>query len=175
MLTEAIIARFGPDDPLRPDELCLFGGRDDHASRERIAAFHATKMKLLGEAPAKSVQWSGYSPEITLHAFEAFHAEHGRLPRALFVNSSINMEGLLRFMSRRRQEIFGGLVVGCYDYDPFASFLPFPVIMIRQNVEAMIAKAFELINRTVAPPETFLIQPELIEPRSALLGPLDSL
>ena len=86
-------------DPLRPDDLWLFGGRDDHASRERIAAFHATKMKLLGAAPTKSVQWSGYSPEITLRALEAFHDEHGRLPRALFVNSSINMEGLLRFMS----------------------------------------------------------------------------
>ena len=44
--------------------------------------------------------------------------------------------------------------------------------MIRQNVEGMISKAFELINRTAAPPEIFLMQPELIEPRSALLGPL---
>jgi LacI family transcriptional regulator, fructose operon transcriptional repressor len=175
MLTEAIIARFEHHDPLRPDDLWLFGARDDHASRERIASFHTTKMKLLGAAPTNSVQWSGYSPEITLRALEAFHAEHGRLPRALFINSSINMEGLLRFMSGRPQHEFGRLVVGCYDYDPFASFLPFPVIMIRQNVEAMISKAFELINRPAAPPEVFLIQPELIEPRSALLGPLDSL
>ena len=97
MLTEAIIARFGPEDPLQPDELCLFGGRNDHASRERIAAFHATKTALLGIDTEGEVQSTGYSPEMTLGAFENFYATHGKLPRALFVNSSINMEGLLRF------------------------------------------------------------------------------
>ncbi len=112
---------------------------------------------------------------MTLRAFERFHALHGSLPRALFVNSSINMEGLLRFMARRPPETFNGLVVGCYDYDPFASFLPFPVIMIRQNIEAMIAKAFELIALPALPAQTVLIKPELIQPRSALRGPLDTL
>lgn len=175
ILTEAIIDRFGPDDPLRPDQLYLFGGRNDHASRERIAAFHATKKTRLGDDPDDGVQSTGYSPEKTLAAFERFHARHGSLPRALFVNSSINMEGLLRFMAVRPAEMFEGLVVGCYDYDPFGSFLPFPVIMIRQSSEAMIAKAFELIEAAAAPPQTFLIKPELIQPRSALKGPLDTL
>ena len=175
MLTEAIIDRFDADDPLRPDELFLFGGRNDHASRERISAFHATKKARLGDDPDDGVQSTGYSPQITLAAFERFQARHGRLPRALFVNSSINMEGLLRFMAGRPPEAFNGLVVGCYDYDPFASFLPFPVIMIRQNTEAMIAKAFELIGSPAFPPQTVLIKPELIQPRSALRGPLDTL
>ncbi|SJM29897.1 LacI family DNA-binding transcriptional regulator [Mesorhizobium delmotii] len=175
MLTEAIIRRFGNDDPLRPDELFLFGGRNDHASRERIAAFHATKKALLGADPEDGVQSSGYSPDITLRAFEAFYQRHGKLPRALFINSSINMEGLLRFMAGRPAEMFSELVVGCYDYDPFGSFLPFPVIMVRQNVEAMITKAFELIDEPTTTPQTFLIAPELIQPRSALKGPLDTL
>ena len=175
MLTEAIIRRFGNNNPLRPEELYLFGGRNDHASRQRIAAFHATKKALLGDDPAGGVQSKGYSPEITLRAFEDFYAREGKLPRALFVNSVINMEGLLRFMARHPQESFLDMVVGCYDYDPFASFLPFPVIMVRQNVEAMIAKAFELIGRSPSKPEIFLITPELIQPRSALKGPLDTL
>lgn len=175
ILTEAIIDRFGPDDPLRPDELYLFGGRNDHASRERIAAFHATKKMRVGDGPDDGVQSTGYSPELTRAAFERFHAQRGCLPRALFVNSSINMEGLLRFMAGRPPEMFKGLVVGCYDYDPFGSFLPFPVIMIRQNCEAMIAKAFELIDASPSPLRTILIKPELIEPRSALEGPLDLL
>lgn len=175
LLTEAIIARFGPEDPLQPDELCLFGGRDDHASRERIASFQKTKTVLLGSNTEGEVQSTGYSPEMTLGAFEKFYATHGKLPRALFVNSSINMEGLLRFMARRPASAFTNLVVGCYDYDPFASFLPFPVIMIRQDIETMIAKAFELSNQPPSPPQTLLVQPELVQPRSALKGPLDSL
>ena len=173
MLTEAIIRQFPASDPLRADELFLFGGRDDHASRARIAAFHDTKRALLGAEPADGVQLSGYSPSLTQHALERFVGERGKLPRALFINSSINLEGLLRFMSERPPEMFKDLVVGCYDYDPFGSFLPFPVLMIRQNSEGMIARAFELIDQPVAPPQTFLVMPELISPRSALQGPLD--
>ena len=175
MLTEAIVARFGPEDPLRPEELYLFGGRDDQASRDRIRAFQSTKAALLGKNIDGEVQSTGYSPEMTLAAFEKFYTKHGKLPRALFVNSSINLEGLLRFMARRPAVVFDNLVVGCYDYDPFASFLPFPVIMIRQDIEAMIAKAFELSSQPPNPPRIVLIQPELVQPRSALKGPLDSL
>jgi len=173
MLTEAIIRHFLPSDPLHADELFLFGGRNDHASRARIAAFHDTKRALLGADPADGVQSSGYSPAITQRALERFVAQRGRMPRALFVNSSINMEGLLRFMAERPPQMFSDLVVGCYDYDPFASFLPFPVIMIRQDFQSMIAKAFDLIDKPTAPPQTVLIMPELIQPRSALKGPLD--
>lgn len=175
MLTEAIIARFGKDNPLKADELFLFGGRNDHASRERIAAFHATKRALLGDDPEDGVQSTGYSPDMTLRAFEAFYAREGRLPRALFINSTINMEGLLRFIARHPDVSLQDLVVGCYDYDPFGSFLPFPVLMIRQNIEEMLAKAFELIESRTTLPQTVLIVPELIQPRSALKGPLDRL
>ena len=70
---------------------------------------------------------------------------------------------------------FADLVVGCYDYDPFASFLPFPVIMIRQDVEGMITKAFDVIEEARPQPRIHLIQPELVQPRTALTGPLDAL
>lgn len=175
LLTAAIIHHFDTSDPLQPDELFLFGGRNDQASRDRIAGFREVKQRLLGSDHPDSVRPSGYSPAITLHALERFYAERGRLPRALFINSTINMEGLLRFMTGRPPEMFRDLVVGCYDYDPFGSFLPFPVIMVRQNVETMIAKAFELIGQTTLPPQTIRIVPELVQPRSALKGPLDLL
>ncbi|TIQ91450.1 MAG: LacI family transcriptional regulator, partial [Mesorhizobium sp.] len=42
-------------------------------------------------------------------------------------------------------------------------------------VEAMITKAFELIDNPTTTPQTFLIAPELVQPRSALKGPLDTL
>ncbi|MBB4568728.1 LacI family DNA-binding transcriptional regulator [Rhizobium leucaenae] len=175
MLTEAIIGRFASDDPLSPDELSLFGGRNDHASRERIRGFRDVKRALLGADPEASIQPTGYSPNTARIAFEAFFEKAGRLPRALFINSSINFEGLLRFMSAHPHETFADLVVGCYDYDPFGSFLPFPVIMMRQDVEGMITKAFELIEETRTPPKIHLIRPDLVPPRTALTGPLDGL
>lgn len=175
ILTEAIIRQFPADDPLKPGELFLFGGNDDHASRERIRGFKDVKRELLGADLEGSIQPTGYSPNTARNAFEGFFERNGRLPRALFVNSSINFEGLLRFMAARPAETFSNLVVGCFDYDPFASFLPFPVLMMRQDVEGMITKAFELIEQPHASPLVHLLLPELVSPRTALPGPLDGL
>jgi len=175
MLTEATIRRFDPTRPLKPEELFLFGGRNDHASRERIRGFRNVKSALLGGDSDACIQPTGYSPAMTQKAFETFYERQENLPRGLFINSSINFEGLLRFMVQHPHETFADIVVGCYDYDPFGSFLPFPVIMIRQNIESMLEKAFELIAEHRPPNKIHLIQPELVHPRTALKGPLDAI
>jgi LacI family fructose operon transcriptional repressor len=175
MLTRAIIRHFDRSRPLKSEELFLFGGRDDHASRERIRGFRDVKSALLGTDTDACIQPTGYSPDMTQKAFEAFYEREGKLPRGLFINSSINFEGLLRFMAQHPHETFAEIVVGCYDYDPFGSFLPFPVIMIRQNIESMLEKAFELIAEHRPANKIHLIQPELVHPRSALKGPLDAI
>jgi LacI family fructose operon transcriptional repressor len=172
MLTEAIINRF-PANDLRPEELYLFGGRNDHASRERIRGFRDIKAAMLGADTDECIQPTGYSPNMTQRAFETFYEREGKLPRGLFINSSINFEGLLRFMAQHSHETFADIVVGCYDYDPFGSFLPFPVVMIRQDLEAMLAKAFEIIDESRPAAKVHLIQPQLVHPRTALTGPLD--
>lgn len=174
-LTEAVIRHCAATEPLRPEELYIFGGRDDHASRERIRGFRAVKRTLLGADPDVCIQPTGYSANNTRLAFEAFFAREGRLPRAIIINSTINLEGFLRFMAGFSDAAFKDLVVGCYDYDPFASFLPFPVIMIRQDVEAMLARAFEIIADPAAAAQIHLVAPELVPPRTALAGPLDAL
>ncbi|OJG00062.1 LacI family DNA-binding transcriptional regulator [Pararhizobium antarcticum] len=175
LLTEAIIRHCQGDRPLEPEELYLFGGRNDHASRERIRGFREVKREIFGVDPDECIQPTGYSPAMTQKAFETFYAREGHLPRAFFINSSINFEGLLRFLGQHPHETFADIVVGCYDYDPFGSFLPFPVIMIRQDVESMIAKAFEIIDQPRSAPQLHLIRPELVPPRTALMGPLDAL
>ncbi|MDO9416757.1 LacI family DNA-binding transcriptional regulator [Pararhizobium sp.] len=175
LLTEAIIRHSDRNPPLRADEVYLFGGRNDHNSRERIRGFRAIKQELFGVDDDSCIQTTGYSPNMTQKAFEVFYEREGRLPRAMFINSSINFEGLLRFMAHHPHETFADIVVGCYDYDPFGSFLPFPVLMIRQDVEGMITKAFELMPESRATPRTIMIKPELVPPRTALIGPLDAL
>lgn len=175
MLTEAIIRHFSEDLKLGPDELYLFGGRDDHASRERIRGFRAIKRELMQGNSDKCIEPTGYSPNMAQIAFERFYEREGKLPRGLFINSSINFEGLLRFMAQHPNEAFMDIVVGCYDYDPFGSFLPFPVIMIRQDIEGMITKAFEIMAESRPSVQTYLIQPELVPPRTALKGPLDAI
>lgn len=175
-LTEAIIKQAGGAAVLSPEDVYLFGGRNDHNSRERIRGFREVKKRMLGADPDECIQPTGYSPNMTRKAFEAFYEKKGRLPRVMFINSSINFEGLMRFMANHPHETFNDIVAGCYDYDPFGSFLPFPVIMIRQDVEAMIAKAFDILDAGISgPPQTHIVKPQLVPPRTALIGPLDAL
>jgi LacI family transcriptional regulator, fructose operon transcriptional repressor len=174
-LTAAIIRHAQQTGPLSPDDVYMFGGRDDHASRERIIGFHAAKAEIFGIATGNDTESTGYSPSMTALAFERFYDRHGRLPRCFFINSSINFEGLLRFMGKHDGEAFGDIVVGCFDYDPFGSFLPFPVYMIRPNISEMLEKGFELLETEETAPRIILVEPQLVAPRTALEGPLDAL
>ncbi len=174
-LTLAIIRHAQQGGPLTPDDVYMFGGRDDHASRERTIGFHAAKAEIFGTCRGDDMESTGYSPSMTALAFERFYQRHGRLPRCFFINSSINFEGLLRFMGKHDGEAFGDIVVGCFDYDPFGSFLPFPVYMIRPDIEGMLEKGFELLDLEEDAPRIVLIEPQLVLPRTALEGPLDEL
>jgi LacI family transcriptional regulator, fructose operon transcriptional repressor len=174
-LTLAIIRHAQQAGPLTPDDVYMFGGRDDHASRERTIGFHAAKAEIFGPCRGDDMESTGYSPSMTALAFERFYQRHGRLPRCFFINSSINFEGLLRFMGKHDGEAFGDIVVGCFDYDPFGSFLPFPVYMIRPDIEEMLEKGFELLDMEEDAPRIVLIEPQLVLPRTALEGPLDEL
>ncbi|MBP2551744.1 LacI family fructose operon transcriptional repressor [Neorhizobium galegae] len=174
-LTLAIIRHAQQAGPLTADDVYMFGGRDDHASRERIIGFHAAKAEIFGTCLGDDMESTGYSPSITALAFERFYERHGLLPRCFFINSSVNFEGLLRFMSKHDGEVFGDIVVGCFDYDPFGSFLPFPVYMIRPNISEMLEKGFELLDSAEDAPRIVLIEPQLVLPRTALEGPLDEL
>lgn len=174
-LTAAIIRHAQQSGALQPDDVYMFGGRDDHASRERIIGFHAAKKEVFGTFSGHDMESTGYSPSMTALAFERFYDCHGRLPRCFFINSSINFEGLLRFMGRHAGEIFDDIVVGCFDYDPFGSFLPFPVYMIRPNIPEMLEKGFGLLDTPEDAPRITLVEPQLVLPRTALEGPLDDL
>ncbi|MCO5734268.1 LacI family DNA-binding transcriptional regulator [Rhizobium sp. SSA_523] len=174
-LTSAIIRHALRAGPLDPDDVFMFGGRNDHASRERILGFHDAKVSLCGGSTGIDTESTGYSPAMTALAFERFYERHGRLPRCFFINSAINFEGLLRFMGKHDGEAFGDIVVGCFDYDPFGSFLPFPVYMIRPNIPEMLEKGFELLDTKEADARIVLVEPQLVAPRTALEGPLDAL
>lgn len=174
-LTMAIMRHAETIAPLKPEDVFLFGGRDDHASHERIRGFRDAKRAFFNTETREDIQITGYSPGATAQAFERFFALHGRLPRCFFINSSINFEGLLRFMGQHDGEVFQDIVVGCFDYDPFGSFMPFPVYMIRQNIPEMLEKGFELIKEQSLPARIVIVQPELVPPRTALEGPLDAL
>lgn len=174
-LTDAILRHASRNGDFSAEEVVLFGGHDDHASRERIAGFHAAKRAFFGTEGRGDIEVTGYSPRMTELAFERFFLREGHLPRCLFINSSINFEGLLRFLGRYDVDMFKDIVVGCFDYDPFASFLPFPVYMAKPNISEMLERGFELLEAAPDHPEITVIMPQLVPPRTALTGPLDEI
>ncbi|WP_337270379.1 LacI family DNA-binding transcriptional regulator [Oryzifoliimicrobium ureilyticus] len=176
VLTGAILQHAARGANLSPEDVVLFGGHDDHASLERIAGFHAAKNAYFGqECSVEDVEKTGYSPRMTELVLEQFFERNGQLPRCFFINSSINFEGLLRFMGRHDEETVANIVVGCFDYDPFGSFLPFPVYMIKPDVQKMLEVGFELLEAAPTEPLVTIIEPRLIPPRTALAGPLDDI
>jgi LacI family fructose operon transcriptional repressor len=85
------------------------------------------------------------------------------LPRALLVNSTIALEGVVSFLSTLPATELERCSLGCYDWDPFARVLSFPVLMVRQDVEGLLGAAFEIIDRgTYAEPRVIEIRPELM-------------
>ena len=88
------------------------------------------------------------------------------MPAGLFVNSVTVFEGLMNYFATVPPEAFAHSVIGCFDYDPFASFLQFPVYMVRQNANQLIARAYELLGSGALAPLLTEIAPDLIEPRT---------
>ena len=83
--------------------------------------------------------------------------------RALFINSTIALEGVVRFLKNLPADELTYCAFGCYDFDPFASVLTFPVLMVRQNVEGLLGEAFRIIDsKSFAERQIIEIKPELV-------------
>ncbi|MEO7223940.1 MAG: LacI family DNA-binding transcriptional regulator [Devosia sp.] len=154
-----------------PADVVFFGGvADDDATRNRLAGF-VEALESRGLVPREQmIACCGYAPRNAAAYITSLHARLGRLPRGLFVNGVTALEGALRALALLPKEQSEAIVFGCFDWDPFAARLPFEVIMVRQDVEAMIAEAFALIDRPLSSSENLLI---LVPTRIAGAGESD--
>ncbi len=96
--------------------------------------------------PTRLIFAQSYDPDVSAADLRDLCERIGGLPTGLFINSAFVLEGVLKYFATLPPEAFNNIVVGCYDYDPFASFIHFPVIMVRQNVDQLIAEAFRIIE-----------------------------
>jgi LacI family fructose operon transcriptional repressor len=96
------------------------------------------------QVEADQIDQCGYEPSVAAVRIEALYRRFERLPTGLFINSCTAFEGVVQFFSTLPRSAIANTAIGCFDWDPVATFLPFPVLMIRQDAEQMIAKAFQL-------------------------------
>lgn len=164
-LTRALLDGLAPD--CRP---YFIGGREnDHATSRRITAFRAETRAAGFDLTPEQVITCGYAPGAARRAVAALIDRDGALPTALFVNSLTVLEGLLGHFVTLPDSATAATRFGCYDYDPFAAYLRFPMHMVRQNAAGLIARAYEAVD--MEPGHVVEVPPDLIPPRTIYSSP----
>ncbi|MCB6179336.1 LacI family DNA-binding transcriptional regulator [Rhodobacter sp. Har01] len=159
-------------DPTPRGRIYLIGGvATDYATSRRIEGFRDVLAEA-GHPPApEQIIACGYSPLRAKHEITALCDRLGGLPAGLFVNSLTAFEGVLGYLVGLPPEAVEGTAIGCYDYDPFAAYLQFPVHMVRQDSHRLIELAYDLIDREDQTPALYEVEPKLIPPRTIDYGP----
>jgi LacI family fructose operon transcriptional repressor len=167
ILTTAI-ARKLSETSIGPNDIHFFGGVNDAATRDRVRGFEASLSAIVGSVDPAVIHLTGYSTKSSQQAFEDYYEKHNNIPRGIFVNGPNNYEGFLRFASNNKNIDLFNTKIGCYDYDPLASFSIFETWMIRQDADKMMAKAFDILDEKPNETQIYYIEPKLIPPRSSL-------
>ena len=138
--------------------LRFVGGRlADHNTAARLEGFLSEHRDRSISVPDSYIMATGYSAEKAATALASFRPDG---PTGLFVNSTISLEGVVRWYS----ELHSGAEMvryGCFDWDPFGTFLPGNVGMVEQDVTMMLNRAFALIGKADTPTEPILVPCEL--------------
>lgn len=149
-----------------PTDLVFIGGRTpEYATDERLKGFRQALTDRGHRPKGGQVIACGYEPAEVEAALAKLYDRIGRLPAGLFVNSIGAFEGAVQFIKTLPQPAFADLALGCFDWNPFAAFLPIPVVMIRQDVGRMMELAFAFLDGTVGRDELVPIPPVLVDER----------
>ena len=176
LLTRKILAEVPQNlTGLRARSYFIGGSANDYATALRIEAFRKTVEETGEVVDEAQVIQCGYAPRNAAEAIAQLCERIGGLPACLFVNSLTAFEGVMSYFARLPTTAFSGSAIGCFDYDPFAAFLHFPVFMIRQNSNQLITKAYELFDSGNTSSVVIQVEPELIEPRTIAIQSLSDL
>lgn len=163
-LTEALIAKVIANGGALNDFLCLGGIPGEYATENRTAGFiealEQNGMKVADDMLLRC----GHAPSSNSAAMAAYYAKHGRLPAAMFINNVMAFEGFVQFSAGLPKQAFETLIVGCFDWDPFAAHLPFDMIMMRQDVETMIGTAFSALSASGQESRLLQLVPAILMP-----------
>ncbi|OQP86393.1 LacI family transcriptional regulator [Rhizobium rhizosphaerae] len=140
--------------------LMFVGGRaSDHNTAERLRGFTAAHQDAGLAVDPTLLLPCGYAPEKAEAALEARRSAGLAMPRGMFVNSTISLEGVVHWLKRAGHAGQDMPVMGCFDWDPFVTLLGGGIEMVRQDVPAMLRTVFSIIDSGVAPEPMIKIPP----------------
>lgn len=163
-LTATLISRSRKHGSPARDRLYFLGGAaGDYATQRRIQGFTNTVTTAFGAVESGQVRTCGYDPFTVEKEIGQLYSQLGGLPRGLFLASSVSLEGAVRFLKTLPLEDLRRCEIGSYDWNPFAGCLKFPVHMVRQDVDGLLAAAFKIIDEGESAHERLLeVRPQLI-------------
>lgn len=127
--------------------LLFIGGRSsDHNTSERIRGFRAAHEEAGIEVDESHILACGYAPQKAEATLEKISSEESELPRGMFVNSTISLEGVVGWIKRSGHYNGQSPVIGCFDWDPFAALLGEDIEMVRQDVPEMLNAVFDIVE-----------------------------
>ncbi len=161
-LTRRLLADMVPSDPADPATWLYFLGGEARlpASSERIRGFrHEARASgaLFDEA---QIIACGYDSGRAEAALRGLYDRLGRLPAGLFVNSIDCFEGVVRYLGSLTEEEIAACDFGCFDYDPFGQLLRFPLRMVRQRADLIVAEAYRQLDAGQRGPGLIQIAPD---------------
>lgn len=139
--------------------LRFVGGRaGDHNTAARLDGFLDEHRRRGITVPDSYISATGYAADKAAKALAGLTPDG---PFGIFVNSTICLEGVVRWLSELKSGA-DHVRYGCFDHDPFGSFLPGNVAMIEQDVNAMLGRVFDLVGQTGLPRQPILIPCKLL-------------
>lgn len=172
MLTQTLLAGVQPRRNPARDRIYFIGGvATDYATARRIEGFRDVLTEAGFPPSPEQIIACGYPPKRAMQEIAALRNRLGDLPAGLFVNSLTAFEGVLGHFVHLPPGSFDRSIIGCYDYDPFAAYLQFPVHMVRQDSHRLIEEAYRLIEDPAPGITVREVEPALIPPRTIYAGP----
>ncbi|MEM1399488.1 MAG: LacI family DNA-binding transcriptional regulator [Pseudomonadota bacterium] len=146
------------------DDLLFVGGRPhDHNTSERVRGFRDALLAANVEPIEANILTCGYATVKAERALEAHVGKIGRVPTAIFVNSTISLEGVIRWLGHHHRQALDTIIFGCFDWDPFAQFVAKNLLSVRQDAPAMLNAMFEIIDNDLDPGASLIeIEPTVI-------------
>lgn len=142
--------------------LLFVGGRSsDHNTSERIRGFLDAHAEAGIAVPPENILTCGYAADKAAAALTALATRTGSVPRAMFVNSTITLEGVVRWLKDTDHLAGYPARLGCFDWDPFAALLYENIEMVRQDVPEMLVALFKVIENHQNLPERITVPPIL--------------
>jgi len=160
LLLERCRADLGYEGPL----LFIGGREEDSNTSERIAGFRDAHAAAGIAVPEELILTGGYDGAKAEAALRTFP---GPVPPGLFVNSTITLEGVIRWLIEYGHLGADSIRFGAFDWDPFAALLPGNVGMVRQDVGGMVEEALRLLGHPEGDTDVHLI-PCIFDRQSAL-------